>query len=910
MDPELFESNWLRSHPDCLDPGAASALAEGLLTGDERVRAEAHMAQCADCRQHVSALIRSAREDGIAREGARSLAPRTCVGRYQLERWLGTGAMGIVYAAHDPKLDRRVALKMVHAETHPAAQALLEREAKAMARLSHPNVVTVYDTGVHEGQIFIVMALVDGITVRTWLRAESRSFREVLGAFAQAGRGLAAAHAQGLVHRDFKPENVLRDKEGRVYVTDFGLARMLETAASSTALNEQEPIPASAARSFAGTPAYMAPELQAGKPADARSDQFSFCVALYEALYGQYPFTGETRVELAETMQHERLREPPPGSAVPARVHRAIVRGLRAAPDARFESVDRLLDALGDKPSPRWTRAAIALGVVAVIAIPAGYRYERVLSLRACTETANHLAGHWDEGRKTAIRAAFLGTNKTFATDAWSRVERLLDAYAMDWTSARREVCEATHTRGGESQQTLALKASCLDSRMREIVALTDVLARADADVVAGAVGAVQSLPLLAPCADGATLLARARPPADASAVAQIAAIRDKLAEARALQDTGKAFTAAPIAEAAVHDAEASNDQATLAESLVQYGLAQSTTGHAKDAEMTLHRAEALADAVGDDATRARSLAAIMMDAPILYPNSDRLSFLNAQVNAAIVRMGGDPEIDIVRAINFARGLRLENRLREAEQEYRAALPRIEKATGPTSIDALNVTLGLGMTQVLLDAYEEAWVTLSRARDIIEATLGAHHPSMGNGLAARGSLLYNQMRFEESADDLRQALQIHEEAWGPTSRKLMPTLTNLGSVLIELGHPERAIPYLSRALEIQTREDSTSPHMSYPLGALGEAYLALNDQARARDHLQRAIALRGDAARDPDTAWKRFVLAKVFWSDPRARQRAAGLATEARDALRASHASPLEARNLQIVETWLASPKK
>jgi eukaryotic-like serine/threonine-protein kinase len=292
------------------------------------------------------------------------------IGRFTIVRKLGSGGMGVVYVAYDEQLDRRVAVKLLRsARPTPEARARLEREAQAMARLSHPNVVTVHEVGAHAEQVFVAMEFVEGKDLRGWLAAEPRTWRAVVGVFSQAGEGLAAAHEAGIVHRDFKPDNALVGDDGRVRVADFGLAHGFEGAAaelSSSGLEDsQGRLSLSLTRTGAlmGTPAYMAPEQYAGKRTDARGDQFSFCVALWEALYRERPFSGETLLALSSAVSEGKINEPPADSEVPQWVQSILRRGLATAPDARWPSMRALLDALGRDPDAARRRILLVLGL-------------------------------------------------------------------------------------------------------------------------------------------------------------------------------------------------------------------------------------------------------------------------------------------------------------------------------------------------------------------------------------------------------------------------------------------------------------------------------------------------------------------------------------------------------------------
>ena len=306
------------------------------------------------------------------------LARGATVGRYLIVEQLGTGAMGVVYAAYDPELDRKIALKLLRpdasGEGDGRRQARLVREAKAIAKLSHPNVVGIFDVGVHDGRVFLAMEYLGGGTLHQWLTAERRDWRAVLAMFIEVGRGLAAAHGEGLVHRDFKPDNVLIDKNGVPKIVDFGLVRVAagDGDAVGSAPPEANPLTApvdsavlTRTGALTGTPAYMAPEQFLGRAVDARSDQFAFSVALYEALYGQRPFAGETLVALAESVTAGTLRELPRDSDVPAWVRAVVYRGLRTRPEQRFGLVGELVAALGVDPRAR-TRRGVGLATLGV----------------------------------------------------------------------------------------------------------------------------------------------------------------------------------------------------------------------------------------------------------------------------------------------------------------------------------------------------------------------------------------------------------------------------------------------------------------------------------------------------------------------------------------------------------------
>ncbi|MBN1770567.1 MAG: serine/threonine protein kinase, partial [Deltaproteobacteria bacterium] len=365
----------------------------------------------------------------------------TKVGRFTILEPLGTGSTGCVFSAYDPELDRKVALKVLRGD-YPVEQRLhlaaastvggdetgessgaadgpvqarqqrLLREARALAKLSHPNVITAYDVGLHGNDVFIAMQHVDGCTLRRWLETR-RTAPEVLEVLARAGAGLAAAHRAGLVHRDFKPDNVMIGRDDRVYVLDFGLVRDFTAQDLDPPAVDGTPGPEAVSRltatgSVIGTPAYMAPEQYLGRPADARSDQFSFCVSLYEALFGQRPFAGATPAEIGRKMLDGEAPTIPSHRDVPARVRRAVARGLERDPERRWPSMDDLLLELA-AGRRRWSTAVLAAVAVALVLGSGALLLGRSATDPAadCAAAGDRLRGVWDDRVRAHVRDAF-----------------------------------------------------------------------------------------------------------------------------------------------------------------------------------------------------------------------------------------------------------------------------------------------------------------------------------------------------------------------------------------------------------------------------------------------------------------------------------------------------------------------
>ncbi|HZI10733.1 MAG TPA: protein kinase, partial [Myxococcus sp.] len=493
----------------CLDESTFVELLVGGLPPARAAEVESHLDSCPTCRRMVAEAMRAQTPDtGLPGEDTALTPPRpsrqeeapldkgTAVGRYLVLEMLGGGGMGVVYRAYDPELDRRVALKLLRVGAlgldAEEGRAHLVREAQAMARVSHPHVVPIYDVGTFGQQVFLAMELVEAQTLRQWLKASPRPWRQVLAVLVDAGRGLAAAHAAGVVHGDFKPENVLVGKDGRVRVTDFGLARSANPLAQE----------AQGAQVAGGTPAYMAPEqLDPDAHPDERSDQFAFCVALYEALHGERPFAAATVRELLAAVRAGKVRPAPRGSAVPPWLRRVVVRGLAVSPMDRHGSMDALLAALQHDPAARWTRTLQVAGSGALLVAAVGIthvvhsRRERV-----CEGAREAVATVWGPAQQEAIASAFFATNKPFAHAAWTRVRRTLDGYTAEWVTTRTTACEATHVRREQPEEVLARRMNCLDGRLAEVAALTQLFARADAGTVELAARAAEALPSLKEC--------------------------------------------------------------------------------------------------------------------------------------------------------------------------------------------------------------------------------------------------------------------------------------------------------------------------------------------------------------------------------------------------------------------------
>ena len=412
----------------------------------------------------------------------------TRIGRYRVVEHIGHGGMGRVYAAMDEELDRKVAVKVLLDDDLPSESIRLRfrREAQALARLSHPHVVTVYEVGeTRDGQLFLAMEFIRGQSLDAWLKTEP-GWRDVLDAFIQGGEGLAAAHHADLVHRDLKPSNLMRSEDGVVKVLDFGLARIDSEEPSYPAGDYQlsdhsgshptsPTSPLTRPGAIMGTPAYMSPEQLAGTFVDAASDQYSFCVSLFEALYGERPTVYDSTDDLQESVRRKAAAS---SNGLPSLLSAAVLRGLEPDPADRWPSMEALLVELRKPLAPR-TRSKIAI-VASVVTLGLGgsWAFGQYMQVKdRCTGAEAKLVGVWDEQRRGEVKAALVGTELVYASSTWERVESRLDEHARAWVEHHTEACEATAVRKEQSAKTLELRMGCLQDQVTELRAAVEVLA-------------------------------------------------------------------------------------------------------------------------------------------------------------------------------------------------------------------------------------------------------------------------------------------------------------------------------------------------------------------------------------------------------------------------------------------------
>ncbi|HSS38575.1 MAG TPA: serine/threonine-protein kinase, partial [Polyangia bacterium] len=741
------------------------------------------------------------------------LSKGATVGRYVVLGLLGRGGMGEVYAAYDPDLDRKIALKLLRARggsNDADGRTRLLREAQAIARLSHPNVVVVFDVGTFQESVFIAMEFVEGHTLGYWIEAQTRSWREVLDVYVAAGRGLVAAHAAGLVHRDFKPENVMITKSGQVRVMDFGLAReqgqpadapppaqlavdiaeraalLAETfddgldADATARLGGAVPTKKSTTTSggylklkltqtgaMLGTPAYMAPEQFAGTGGDARTDQFSFCVALYEGLYRQRPFAGNNALTLMANVVAGTINDPPSDARVPTWIRKILIRGLSTRPDGRFPSMTELLAALGQDPAARRRRwLGAAAGLVVLLAATTGARRFVAGHESLCAAGPARAATAWSQERRAAVERAFAATGSRNAPRALAGVSTLIDEYLARWTGMYKETCEATHVRGEQSAEVLDLRMGCLGERLSGVRALGDVFMTADLGVVDNAVSAASSLPALDRCADVEMLRAVIKPPDNSAVRAKVASLREEIAKVKALGDAGQCEKASSLGPSVVNAAKGLAYLPVEAEAEFAFGRLAETCIDAAKGIGYLEDAAIAAEASRDEE---------------LYVE-------------ATVTMGAfyaDRVHDVRRA-------------RDAIRHGDAVLSRLP------GHPALEAWLAEDKAIIALNEgrYEDAIKFEQRSLDLRQQIYGRSHYEVSTSLNNLALDLHGLHRDREAEPLLNRAVEMATQLFGPESTRTALLLMNQAEILTSLGRFDPAHAALDRALTTWKRQNA------------------------------------------------------------------------------------------------------
>lgn len=775
-----------------------------------------------------------------ARDDERDEDTPRSIGRYCILGPLGRGGMGVVLRAYDPKLRREVAVKLLRARAlSDVAKERMIREARAMAKISAANVVSLFDVEILDDDVILVMQYVPGRTLREWTGQCKRAWTETVRVFLQAGRGLAAAHRAGLLHRDFSPANVLVRPDGRALVTDFGLAWLSEsdrTGAGLDAIDFDEPEGRCLTRltadgSIVGTPLYMAPEqFDPNARLDPRVDQYAFCVALWEALAGSPPIRAG-RPGLDALVEQKR-KGPPRWSAkdfVPKSIVRVLRRGLAPAPEARHPSMDALLTALEGSVGRR-RRWLVGVGAsVAIGAAVSTYLIHDRVHASTCTGGDDEIARAWNDDRRRDLRASFANDGRSFGTMSRQRIEARLDRYAADWATMRTEACEASAIRQEQSEDVLDLRMMCLDRALRNFGEVTRVLASAERQTIENGDRVIDGLIPLSSCEDVEGLLAAVPPPSDPTVTRAVEELERGLARVDALTRAG----AYPQARAELERLWEGRESWSRYEP----ALADVHLGRARlarlDARYELAEVEATAalkiamqhgmwdTALGSANELVASTAALARGpAPLAYVD---LALGLAPKTLEPIRS----EVEARR--NSAQVSTVLDRHHEAEAELRTALELVREHRLGVRLE-MEIRSRLGQTLRDLRRPEQAEIEHRTVLAALTEELGPNHPELSIVHGMLASALKQQAKFEDAEREFRLALQLAEQGLGPDHPDLGVPLANLAQMLGVTGRSDEAAVMLERAAELFEAKHGAE----HPRVAIARLWLAFNRMGARR----------------------------------------------------------------------------
>lgn len=766
------------------------------------------------------------------------------LGRFEVTGTAGAGAMGRVYVAFDPELDRNVAIKVVRDVGDPQQaelrRARLAGEARALAKVTNSNVIGVYEVGQRDGELFIVMEYVPGPNLRSWLTGGEHTESEINTLLVGAARGLVAAHSAGLVHRDFKPENVVVGEGLRAVVLDFGLARTAEAptldpddaslVSGDTAAVDQ----LTRTGTTAGTPAYMAPEQFEGHPPSDRSDQFAFCVCAWEALTGERPFELPTE---AGRFVRRKTAGPSPHAK------QWLERGLSLDPDARWPSMAALLATIQRAQGRARTRK-VMLAVAAVVVLGAGglgYKgYARQQTRAGCVADGGSLV--WDAAMESQVRQGLVASEEPYADATADHVIPVLRTHARRWQEARTSACVRAEVDATWDAETLDRSVWCLDERRMQLESLVVELQRADANTVKEAMTAASALRPVDPCMDAPRLMRIPRPPEQRQAVMQV---RRTLAEASALGASGKFSDGAALTQEAVDAAAALDWPPLLAAAQWSRGRLLSKSGDHAEAEAALlaayfEAAEAGAPGVAADAA---TELVFTVGHSLARPVEGAQWAQHAQVQLAALGEGdGLRRADALNQLGVIR--QDQGKFAEAKALSEQTLAMREAVLGP---DHLLVASSLGNLSTAHNALGDQTQAIAlgrRALAIKEKALGPEHPNFGRSLHNLSVALAVAGEIEAARLLSERALAVFEQAHGPDHPIFAVCGIHLAQIYSRQGAHAKAAVIQERAVAILSKGPGPEhPNLAFALVSLAQIRSAAGEHEVAKSVLERAVPM-------------------------------------------------------------------
>jgi eukaryotic-like serine/threonine-protein kinase len=783
----------------CLSESILLSILDRRITPTEMARVDEHIDQCEVCRSLVGCLAHDASTpatevglDPLPQIIKMDVLPLGALfaDKYFILEMIGAGGMGVVYSAYDRQLDRRVALKVMREECGHSTR--LMEEARSLAQLNHPNVVVVHDVGESLGRTYMAMEFIQGSTLRYWREHERPEPIRIVQIYAEAARGLAAAHAAGIIHRDVKPDNILIGTDGRVKIMDFGLART--DYASKPTWN-------GGASTLEGTWLYLAPERFQGRSADARSDQFAFCVSLYEALYGEHPFAFSKLRELPDAVLNGIMRPLSRPNAVDKDVHTVLLRGLAIDPAKRFASMADLGTALRDVGRKKRSRVLVSL--VAVTITLFGATIAAFATQPApCSGSERLLTGIWDASRRTAIDKALVSTGLDHAPNTSRLVQETLERYAQRWSKAHTQACQATRIHREQSEEVLDLRMACLTRRLGSLRALTDRLEHADARVAEKAVEASNDLGDPEIC-DEAHVVTEKLPPPDAQADARVKALREKLADVEANWQLGHEAEALEQARVITRETENVAYAPLRAEAGFWLGRLMPSQPNPQEREAILFQALHSAEAGGAERVAMNLWIEIAKHKLWAISQWDEATRALDHAEAYATRLG-DEEANVRQLVVRVGILRALKRNDEGLRIARDAVAHCEAMPRCTKSYLHRALIQLAIMHSIQGDVESSLKTFDRAKVLTEQLLGPEHPLLASIFSDRATVSIQHGRFNEAVEDLRRAIPIIERA--KLNEKFSSFLQgNLAEALYGKKDYEDALIVLDRAIGTKER---------------------------------------------------------------------------------------------------------
>jgi eukaryotic-like serine/threonine-protein kinase len=764
----------------------------------------------------------------------------TMVGRYQIIKLIGRGGMGAVYAAHDPNLDRQVALKLLHATQNYEAGERMIREAQALARLDDPHVVQVYDAGEFDEQVFITMQLVDGEDLGSALTRKKHGVPQIISWFCAAGRGLAAAHEAGLIHRDFKPNNVLIDQRGRVAVTDFGLARSLDPGDDRRHLT--------GVGTIMGTPAYMSPEQHGQLTTTPASDQFSFCVALWEALYDRHPFIAGDRASIASMspfaigyqIYDGELIPPPQRKHVPKRVHDALVRGLARNPEKRWPAMKLLLAEL--EPAQKKRVWPIAVGIAALAAAGSGAAVWLLVGKEtqpACSaQTAARANAAWSTALGQQLHDRFGKSGRSYADAAARQARTTLDRYTTRWQQMASDVCEAERS-ASQVPELVTRRHHCLDNRLDALRGLATMLtAEANPEFVDRAQQMVDGLPDLGDCLDESVA---STPPVAIAAEVQKLTLDINAAEARAIAgDYPRSRSEATRVLARADQLKWAPLQSRAHFVIGKIALAQFDT---KQSREHLMKSAELATATALDREAARAWTQAQLAAGT-DGAADAVMTL-APIARASAQRTNDKELIAMAGVIGARALVRARKYMEGADACRVAYEAAQKADNGSVLEEARICMLEALTP--LGKSSEFEPILDKLIEDKSKALGADHPTVADLLKVKIDANLRQGKLPEARKAAERVFEIRKRVYPAQHIKTAEALEELASVTQSEGKTKEALELYKQALaatddqKIEQVVLISSLHIS--IAMMENDIEGKQHHQTALDHFEKAAAL-------------------------------------------------------------------